>query len=131
MARRRLDVARAEDVPRDVAFPRVLEAGATLVSVESWSPHWAPHVVGTWTPRTVDEETGEVDPSIVRIVCGVCNATHRVDCKTGNVRGWINRFASVHYHADPLDPKQAVRQAEVARAARRESGSTAFEGPKK
>ena len=59
----------------------------------------------------VDAETGEIDPALVRIVCTRCGAEHRVQCRTGNVKGWVNKFASVHMHLDPMSPKRVTEQA--------------------
>lgn len=109
-----------------------------MTEKETWSPHWAPHVVGTWTPRVVDED-GEVEPAIVEISCAKCGGRHRVECRTGNVRGWINKFAAVHFHADPLAPGNVVDQARAVEAsrkrraaeeaARRASSSTSSDDP--
>jgi len=70
--------------------------------------------VGTWNKRIVDRATGEVEPSIVRMRCGRCGEEYKVACRTGNVRGWVNKFAKVHFHGDPLDPKQVTMQAQAA-----------------
>lgn len=70
----------------------------------TYSPTWAPHVVGTYPERVIDRETGEADPQLVEMVCTICRDTHRVKCTTGAVRQWILRFAANHIHRDPLAP---------------------------
>lgn len=87
---------------------------------ETWSPEWAPHVVGRWNKRTLDPETGEPEPQMVHMACAQCGATYRVRCTSGAVRSWVNRFANVHFHGNPLDPGRVKRMAEARQEARRE-----------
>lgn len=84
--------------------------------LKSWSPQWATHVSGTWEDRVVDLETGEIEPAIILLRCVKCSEARKVECKTGNVKTWINRFASVHYHSNPLDPNsvsEKIRRGEL------------------
>jgi len=73
------------------------------MSEESWSPAWAPHVVGIYT-REFDSE-GKPEPTIVRMTCTFpgCGATHQHKCESGAPRQWIQWFAQNHLHRDPLD----------------------------
>ena len=66
----------------------------------------------------MDEETGEIEPSIVSMECGICKDKHKVECRSGNVKTWINKYASVHYHSDPLSPRSASEQVKAIKAAR-------------
>lgn len=102
------------------ALGSAARAYGPLVNEETFSPQWAPHIIGRYNKRVIDPETGESDPQIVRIVCGKCNAAYQVKCTTGAVRAWVNRFATVHYHGDPLDPGHVRGMAQRAEA-RRES----------
>lgn len=83
---------------------------------EPWSPNWAPHVSGKWTERVIVDD--EIEPSVVVMVCDLCKAEHKAICRTGNVKGWINRYASVHLHGDPLDPARVHAMAEAAKRSR-------------
>lgn len=74
---------------------------------QTYSPAWAPHVEGSYPERVVDPETGEAEPQLVRMRCGVCGDEHRVLCSSGAVRQWVLQFAKVHLHRDPLKPPAA------------------------
>ena len=68
-----------------------------------WSPGFAPHVMGRYTRRTFDPETRMPEPQKIEVTCGICHATWRGECLTGQVRTHIARFGTVHLHRDPLD----------------------------
>ena len=89
-----------------------------------WAPQWAPHAEGTWTKRTFDAETGEVEPAVISLSCKLCGESQTVLCLTGNVKGWINRWGSAHFHGNPLDAIQVRKQAEEAKARREGSSSS-------
>lgn len=72
---------------------------------ESYSPNWAPHVTGLFSPAEVDEETGEREPQIVFIACEKCEGTWRTLCHSGAVRQHVLTFAKAHLHRDPMEKK--------------------------
>lgn len=80
---------------------------------QTYTPEWAKHVIGRFNKRVIDQDSGEVDPQIIRMECGECKQTHRVRCTSGNVTSWVNQFARVHLHADILDPSRKVRPSPV------------------
>ena len=61
----------------------------------TWSPTFAPHVVGTFGERKLDDD-GNPEPQRIEMVCNVCKATHRYDCTSGAVRSRISSFAASH-----------------------------------
>jgi hypothetical protein len=67
----------------------------------TYSPQWAPHIVGEFEPPTTDER-GRPEPNKVRMRCGICKATHQTTCYSGAPRQWVLKFAVVHAHRDPL-----------------------------
>lgn len=71
---------------------------------EEWRPPHAPHVVGRYGPRLVDEETGMPEAQTVRCVCEYpgCGATWQTQCASGRVREHVQRFGTVHLHRDPF-----------------------------
>lgn len=72
-------------------------------SEETHTPKWAPHVHGVYR-RELDDE-GKPVPTWVHLSCDVCKATHRVRCDSGAPIAWVQRWARVHLHRDPLkDP---------------------------
>lgn len=75
---------------------------------ETWSPPWAPHVVGRFEPRVYDAEEHRYEPQRVEIECVSCGARHRTECASGNVRQRVQVFARVHLHRDPLAPKEKI-----------------------
>lgn len=68
---------------------------------ESWRPPSAPHVVGTWTPRSLDDK-GFPIPQRVECRCERCGQTWGTLCGSGLVRAHVQRFALGHLHADPM-----------------------------
>ncbi len=75
--------------------------------MEAWSPKWAPHARGTYE-REVDSD-GKPEPTWVLLSCDVCGETHRVRCESGAPRHWIQRWANVHLHRDPLDHEKYLK----------------------
>jgi hypothetical protein len=68
----------------------------------AWRSPVAPHVLGEYEPRRYDEE-GTPEPQRVRFRCEVCQQSGAVECKTGQVRTHIQRFAASHlHHLDPF-----------------------------
>jgi hypothetical protein len=78
------------------------------MSTQTYSPNWAPHVVGEYE-SAIDPETGRPEPTWVRMQCRTCGARHQVKCTSGSYRTWITKFATVHVHRDPLAPKEKKR----------------------
>jgi hypothetical protein len=69
---------------------------------EEWRPPFAKHVLGRYTPREHDPETGIVD-QMYSIQCETCHQSFGpVKCTTGAVREHITRFAIQHTHRNPL-----------------------------
>lgn len=79
----------------------------------AYSPRFAPHVKGSYSPRTVDEETGLREPQSVRATCEVCGAEYGpIECASGRVRQRVDTWAAVdHLHRDRLDPRPVVKPA--------------------
>lgn len=83
-----------------------------------WSPPWAPHVKGKYTPRKRGDE-GFCEPQTVLMVCThkdpetgkLCGANWQTKCSSGNVRSHINNFAKAHAHKDFTRPPRVVRPA--------------------
>ena len=80
-----------------------------------WSPPWAPHVKGRYTPRTRGEN-GMCEPQHVYMLCAfkhndgrICGETWQTVCASGNVRRHINNFAKAHSHSDFANPDRVVR----------------------
>jgi hypothetical protein len=63
-----------------------------------------PHVVGKFTAREVDLETGRVEPQKWTAECTVCGAHFEGWCDSGQVKRHIQRFGVVHLHRDPFAP---------------------------
>lgn len=70
--------------------------------MKSYSPPWAPHVVGTYPEKSVDPVTGEPEAQRVNMRCATCGATWRVDCYSGMVKQHVQNFALAHAHRDAL-----------------------------
>jgi hypothetical protein len=70
------------------------------VSYENtYSPKWAPHVVGSFETRAIDE-SGLPEEKKVEARCSVCGGTFQRTCTSGLMRQWINTFASAHVHPE-------------------------------
>ena len=67
----------------------------------SYRPAWAPHVVGTYPPRVLDED-GVPQAQRIHMLCEKCGATFQFDCTSGSVRARISQFALTHDHRDPF-----------------------------
>ena len=80
-----------------------------LESWIEWSPGFAKHVLGRYTVRTFDPETGLPEPQRIEARCSVCGATWQGECLSGQVRTHIARFGSVHAHRDPLAAPRVTR----------------------
>jgi hypothetical protein len=79
--------------------------------VKEWatfSPPFAPHVVGRIEPREWDDVEKKHLPQAVVIRCGHCGEEFRVVCEQGRPREHVMRFGSVHLHNDPLAPAKLV-----------------------
>ena len=72
------------------------------VVAHEYRPKWAPHVVGMFVERVVDPETGEPDPQVVDLKCEVCGDTHRVECRSGQPREKVAKYALGHVHRDVM-----------------------------
>lgn len=75
------------------------------MSSDTWvdfSPPWAPHVKGSYTDRTFDED-GLPEEQKVRATCTVCGTVFQRTCASGQVRTHITTFARLHVHRDPLN----------------------------
>lgn len=69
---------------------------------QSYSPKYAPHVKGRYSRMTVED--GVRQPQIVEILCESCGARYRNECKQGQPRQHVARFATLHLHRHPLAP---------------------------
>lgn len=69
--------------------------------VGHYSPPFATHVKGGWEKREADQ-IGLPAPQKIFMHCEKCGENYQTTCTTGNVRSWINRFATVHLHRDPF-----------------------------
>lgn len=67
----------------------------------SYSPPWAPHVTGTFPERTFDEDRVLV-PMKIEMSCSLCGDRYQKTCETGAVHQWVQKFALVHVHRDPM-----------------------------
>ncbi len=67
---------------------------------ESYSPRWAPHVVGRYERRAFDPTLHVHEPQRYVVTCAACGAEHRGECASGMVRDHIATFARVHVHAE-------------------------------
>ena len=67
-----------------------------------YRPRWAPHVVGRYGEREHDRETGEPEPQRVRMECERCGDTHQVECRSGQPREHVAKFAILHLHRDAM-----------------------------
>jgi hypothetical protein len=76
------------------------------MSEQTYSPEWAPHVTGRYSPRKHDKG-GDPVPMTVLMTCSKCGAGRRVNSATGQVRSAICRFARAHLHRDPLEKVDA------------------------
>lgn len=81
---------------------RVEESEAHVVE----RPEIAPHVVGRWERRRLDED-GRPLPQRVELGCDRCGAVHLVVCETGQVRRHLLNWAVVHLHRDAFGPRKA------------------------
>lgn len=85
--------------------------GKEEVQWEEWRPPFANHVLGRYTVRTNDPETGMPNEQTYEIVCehhGCALRWGPSKCSSGAVRQHIANFAINHLHRDPLDlPKKA------------------------
>lgn len=70
-----------------------------------WSPQFAPHVQGYYYERTLGED-GLPEESEVGAKCTTCGETFQRKCSSGLFREWIARFARVHLHRSPLEPRK-------------------------
>lgn len=68
----------------------------------SYSPPWAPHVVGTYPDRKFDPETQEWSDQKIEMKCTTCGGTYQFTCTSGAVRQHIQNFAVAHAHRDPF-----------------------------
>lgn len=66
-----------------------------------WRPQQAPHVLGTYEPRTWDTD-GSPFPQRIVMTCEKCGKTGQKLCTTGQVRASISAFAAAHLHRDPF-----------------------------
>jgi len=69
---------------------------------EKYSPPWAEHVLGSYTAREVDPETGAPEKQWVHAKCGKCGEEMRRPCDSGAVRKHVADFARLHLHKEPL-----------------------------
>jgi putative heme iron utilization protein len=68
-----------------------------------WRPTWADHILGKYTERVADEETGLPEAQRVVVECTQCKAIWKTWCSSGSVRQHIQRFAFLHTHKDPFE----------------------------
>lgn len=77
----------------------------------TWAPRWAPHVIGRFSDRVVNDD-GTAEPQRYVISCSRCGATWGpAVCTSGLVENHIAKFALSHAHRDPLtDPMPGARR---------------------
>jgi len=76
---------------------------------QEYSPLYAPHVKGRYS-RIAFEEEEQPDgrkvmvrqPQMVEIHCEKCGQRYRRECRQGQPRQHVARFASIHLHKHPL-----------------------------
>ena len=71
---------------------------------QEWRPPAVPHVVGSFTLREFDSETGAPEPQKWTARCEVCGVQFQGTCDSGQVLRHIQRFGVVHLHRDPFAP---------------------------
>ena len=69
---------------------------------DTYSPLYALHVKGRYTPREYVD--GKHEPQIVEAVCETCGQRYRAECRQGQPRAHVSRFARLHLHRHPLAP---------------------------
>jgi hypothetical protein len=70
---------------------------AEELSIE-YSPKWAPHVKGRYSPRVLDPETKLPEEQRVEARCTLCGDRYKNVCRQGMPRNYILKFASFHSH---------------------------------
>jgi hypothetical protein len=68
--------------------------------VPSYSPIWAPHVTSDFPERTF--EGGTLVPMKIVMKCTLCGDVQQRMCPSGAVHQWVQKFALVHVHRDPM-----------------------------
>ena len=81
---------------------------------EQWRPPFASHVVGSYTKRELDPETGQHESQKWKARCERCGQSYEGWCDSGQVRRHIARFATQHLHADPLAAPRVRRPGSAA-----------------
>lgn len=71
--------------------------GAGRRSGVKWSPPWAKHVAGEWTPND------EGDPIHIRLSCVICGDESRTVCTQGLPRTQVSRYALLHMHGKEVE----------------------------
>lgn len=77
---------------------------------QEYSPLFAPHVKGRYSKIEFEEDKvgGRTvmvrQPQMVEIVCEMCGQRYRRECRQGQPRLHVRRFAAIHLHRHPLAP---------------------------
>lgn len=72
---------------------------ASPAMTEEYRPPWCPHVVGRYSPRVIEPETGLPGEQRFVITCENCNAVYGpAPCTSGMVRQHVSNFAQSHAH---------------------------------
>lgn len=68
----------------------------------SYSPKWAPHVVGEYPKRRIDPETGAPEEQKWTAKCDLCGTVAQGVCTSGLVNQHIANFALAHSSPNPM-----------------------------
>lgn len=78
----------------------------------TYSPAFAPHVKGRYTPREYDPVLHRHEPQTVWATCELCDEKYGpAECQSGRVRQHIDQWATNHLHRDPMVPRPVVKLA--------------------
>ncbi len=81
-----------------------------MAELPTYSPPFAPHVVGRYTRREYDEVRGVYEPQTVTAECRECGGRYGpAECASGQPRGHIDRWAVEHLHRDVMTPRALVK----------------------
>ena len=82
-----------------------------MAELVRYSPAFAPHVEGTYTPREYDPVLARHEPQTVRAKCTRCGEEYGpAECQSGRVRQHIDNWAvGNHLHRDPMIPRPIIK----------------------
>ena len=82
-----------------------------MAELVPYSPAFAPHVLGTYTPREYDPIAAKHEPQTVRATCTKCGEVYGpAECASGRVRQHVDAWAVAgHLHRDPMIPRPVLK----------------------